>query len=66
MTVTDGGGLVVGWRAIGEALGRPSQSLAQAHSHGRLPVVPLKIGATVAMTPQMLDAMRSSPARARK
>lgn len=58
--------LVIGWRAISEALGRPVQTLANACSQGRLPVQPMKLGTTVAMTPQMIEVLRSAaPMRAK-
>ena len=52
--------LIVGWREIGAQVGRPAQSLAQAWSQGRLPVAPIKIGATVAMTRAMVEALREA------
>ena len=52
--------LVIGWRDIGASVGRPAQSLAQAFSNGRLPVVPIKIGTTVAMTTEMIDELRTA------
>lgn len=53
-------GLVIGWRGISVAVGRSAQYLAQAFSNGRLPVVPIKIGTTVAMTAEMIDELRAA------
>lgn len=52
--------LVVGWRAIGAAVGRPAQSLAQASSFGKLPVEPIKLGRSVVMTASMITELRES------
>ena len=52
--------LVIGWRAISAKLGRPVQSLINASSQGRLAVQPMKLGTTVAMTPQMIEVLRSA------
>lgn len=56
--------LVVGWRAIGAAVGRPAQSLAQASSFGKLPVEPIKLGRSVVMTASMITELRQSLAQA--
>ena len=53
-------GLIVGWRAIGAAVGRPAQSLAQASSFGKLPVEPIKLGKSVVMTNSMIAELRES------
>ena len=52
--------LVVGWRAIGSAVGKPARYLVQAHCEGRLPFAPMKIGAQVAMSADMIKLAREA------
>ena len=52
--------LVVGWKAVGGQVGRTAHYLIQAHAQGRLSVEPMRIGAQVAYTRDMLKALRSA------
>ena len=52
--------LLVGWKAVGGAVGRTAHYLTQAHAQGRLPVEPMRIGAQVAYTRDMAEALRTS------
>jgi hypothetical protein len=52
--------LVIGWKAVGDAVGRTADYLIQAHAKGRLPVPPIKVGAQVAYSADMVDALRAA------
>lgn len=56
--MTDTKELVIGWRAIGAAVGRPAGSLATQASMGSLPVQPIKIGNQVAMTQEQIEILK--------
>lgn len=49
--------LVIGWTAIGKACNRHPVTLRQKHSDGRLSVTPLRVGAQVAFTPEMVQKL---------
>lgn len=51
--------LKIGWRAIGLATGRNPCTLQNANSLGLLPVVPIRVGAQVAMTPAQIETVKA-------
>ena len=55
---TENGASHIGWKAVGIVVGRTAHYLTQAHSQGRLPVEPLRIGSQVAYTHDMAEALR--------
>lgn len=65
------GTLIVGWRAIGDALGRNGQSLAVRASYGTLPLMPGRHGRQPAYTQEQIEQLRAmldcgSPGRPEK
>lgn len=52
--------LTIGWRDIGAAVGSNAKTLTQAHSQGRLPVQPMKLGHIVAMTPDQIRSLEAA------
>ena len=54
------GVLLIGWKAVGGAVGRSAHYLTQAHAQGRLSVEPMRIGAQVAYTHDMAEDLRTS------
>jgi len=51
---------VTGWRAIGQSVGVKGHNLAARYSTGTLPVQPIKVGHTVAMTLAMVAQLKAA------
>lgn len=58
ISITEVAGSVIGWKAVAAKVGRTAHYLAQANAQGRLPIEPLRLGAQVAYTREMVESLR--------